>query len=368
VLFTSGSTGPAKGVVYTHRQLEHLRDTLAATYDIQPGSALVAAFAPFALLGPALAVTSVVPDMDITAPRTLTAAALADAALAADASMVFTSPAALTNVVATAGALTSAQRAALGRVWLLLSAGAPVPAWLLRQARELMPDASAHTPYGMTEALCVTDISLAQIERAGAGDGVCVGRPVSGVDLTISALDSAGLATGAPSVTPDVVGEVLVRAEHVKDRYDRLWLTQHDSARNPGWHRTGDVGHLDSAGQLWIRGRLAHVIVTAAGVLTPVGIEQRVETIDQVARAAAVGVGPSGCQALVLVAETAVPRPGIAPASLVDSVRSVVDEQVAAVLVVPALPTDIRHNSKIDRARVGRWAGRVLAGGPMGSP
>jgi acyl-coenzyme A synthetase/AMP-(fatty) acid ligase/pimeloyl-ACP methyl ester carboxylesterase len=379
VLFTSGSTGPAKGVVYTHRQLEHLRDTLAATYDIRPGGALVAAFAPFALLGPALGVTSVVPDMDITAPRTLTAAALADAARAADASMVFTSPAALSNVVVTAENLTRAQRAALGRVWLLLSAGAPVPARLLRQARVLMPDASPHTPYGMTEALCVTDISLAEIEQAGAGDGVCVGRPVAGVDVAISGLDDSGAATGAlsttlssatlSSATADVTGEILVRAAHVKDRYDRLWLTQHDSARDPGWHRTGDIGHLDQAGRLWVQGRLAHVIATAAGVLTPVGIEQRVEMLDGVAKAAAVGVGPAGRQVLVLVVET-VPgtsRPGVAPLSLVDAVRSVVAADVAAVLVVPALPTDIRHNSKIDRTRVARWAGRVLAGGSIGS-
>jgi acyl-coenzyme A synthetase/AMP-(fatty) acid ligase len=370
VLFTSGSTGPAKGVVYTHRQLERLRDTLATTYDIQPGSALVAAFAPFALLGPALGVTSAVPAMDITAPRTLTAAALADAALAADASMVFTSPAALANVVATAGSLHQAQRAALGRIWLLLSAGAPVPAPLLRQARELMPDASPHTPYGMTEALCVTDISLAEIERAGIGDGVCVGRPVVGVDVALSALDTEGAATGTLSTTPGVTGEVVVRAGHVKDRYDRLWLTQRESARDPGWHHTGDVGRFDDEGRLWIQGRLAHVITTAAGVLTPVGVEQQVQALDGVGRAAAVGVGPAGTQVLVVILETtpAARRPRLAPVSVVDAVRSVVDAPVAAVLEVPALPTDIRHNSKVDRARLARWAAQVLSGGRISHP
>ncbi len=370
ILFTSGSTGPAKGVVYTHRQLEQLRDTLASTYDIEPGGALVAAFAPFALLGPALGVTSVVPAMDITAPRTLTASALADAAIAADASMVFTSPAALSNVVATAGALSQPQRAALGRIGLLLSAGAPVPAPLLRQARELMPQANAHTPYGMTEALCVTDISLPEIERAGSGDGVCVGRPVPGVDVAISALDASGAATAELSSTPAVTGEVVVRAGHVKDRYDRLWLTQHDSARHPGWHHTGDVGMFDHEGRLWIQGRLVHVITTSAGVVTPVGIEQRVQAVEGVGRAAAVGVGPAGTQLLVIVAEAnpAVTRPAIAPESVVDAVRSVLDAPVAAVLQVPALPTDIRHNSKVDRTRLARWAGRVLAGGPIGSP
>ncbi|MFD1214543.1 alpha/beta fold hydrolase, partial [Arthrobacter sp. GCM10027362] len=73
VLFTSGSTGPAKGAVYTHRQLAAMRDTLKQTYGLRAGTALVAGFAPFALLGPALGATSVTPDMDVTAPRTLSA-------------------------------------------------------------------------------------------------------------------------------------------------------------------------------------------------------------------------------------------------------------------------------------------------------
>ena len=115
VLFTSGSTGPAKGVVYTHAQLEAVRDALSSQYDVGVGTGLVAGFAPFALLGPALGARSVTPDMNVTSPRTLTAKAIARAAAAVDATVVFLSPAALANVVATADALDAADTAALAR-------------------------------------------------------------------------------------------------------------------------------------------------------------------------------------------------------------------------------------------------------------
>ena len=200
VLFTSGATGPAKGVVYRHHQLEAQRDALAKTYGVGPQDRFVAAFAPFALYGPALGITTAVPAMDVTAPGTLTATALAEATAAIGATMVFTSPAALVNVVGTAGSLDARGRAALGGVRLLLSAGAPVPADLLRRAAELMPRAQAHTPYGMTEVLPVADTTLEAIEEAGSGNGICVGRPVDGVIVALHALGpTAGRARRQPS-------------------------------------------------------------------------------------------------------------------------------------------------------------------------
>ena len=144
VLFTSGSTGPAKGVRYTHAQLSALMDVLTRTFDMRPGAGLVAGFAPFALFGPGLGVTSVTPDMSVTKPRTLTAAALADAVAEADCTMVFASPAAYTNVCATAGDLTEAQRAACAGVELALSAGAPVPLSLMNQVAEVFPVSYTH--------------------------------------------------------------------------------------------------------------------------------------------------------------------------------------------------------------------------------
>ena len=388
VLFTSGSTGPAKGVLYTHRRLAAMRDTVAATLGIRPGARLVAGFAPFALLGPALGAVSVTPAMDVTAPRTLTARALADAAAAVDATVVFASPAALRNVLATQGGLSRAGHQTLGRVELLLSAGAPVAEALLADVARLLPRAALHTPYGMTEALPVTDINLEQIRAAGAdaaagtmagaGNGVCVGRPVHGARVAVIPLGADGTAPGTGSVTDavteaGVTGEILVSAPHVKEAYDRLWLTQRESGRTAGWHRTGDVGHFDAAGRLWVEGRLAHVVTAPGAVVTPVGAEQAIERLDDVGLAAVVGVGPSGTQAVVAVVET-VPRArraGPAPPQLAGLVRNAAREAgvtVSAVLVVPSQPTDIRHNAKIDRTRLSRWASAVLAGGRPGKP
>ena len=52
----------------------------------------------------------------------------------------------------------------------------------------------------------------------------------------------------------------------------------------------------------------------------------------------------------------------LAPLELTDTARAAAGRDVAAVLVMKALPVDIRHNSKIDRVAVGRWAARSLSG------
>lgn len=410
VLYTSGSTGPAKGVVYTQRQLAGMRDAIANTYGFAPGSGLVAGFAPFALLGPALGATSVTPTMDVTRPKTLTASALASAAAAIDASVVFASPAALVNVVATADELNAEQRAALAKVQTVLSAGAPIPVPLLEALSALVPNASLHTPYGMTEGLPVTDVSFEMIRQAiaegtpndagevldpFARDGVCVGFAVYGAAVAIAPLLQDGSVADELTHEPGVTGEILVSAPHVKDRYDTLWVTEEQSISTPGWHHTGDVGHLDASGRLWVEGRLAHVLLTSQGVLTPVAAEQSAESLPEVRRAALVAVGPAGTAAPVLVIEASantaalearqsasglkralldrVPgarrfpiAEGVAPFELSQLVRQKVAEdtgvELAAVLVVHEHPTDIRHNSKIDRPALGEWASKVLAG------
>jgi acyl-coenzyme A synthetase/AMP-(fatty) acid ligase/pimeloyl-ACP methyl ester carboxylesterase len=362
VVFTSGSTGPAKGVVYRHRQIESTRDLLAEHYAITPMDVLVAAFAPWAVLGPALGIASVLPDMDVTSPRTLKATALAEAVREARGTLLWASPAAFRSVIESSDDLTVYQREAFGSLRLVLGAGAPVPVSLLHDVGDLCPEAEVRTPYGMTEALPVCDVTLTEIEAAGPGDGVLVGRPLPGVDVRISAVDAYGNATGPIDSRPHVLGEVVVAGPHLKDRYDRLWATERATARDAGWHRTGDVGRIDHEGRLWIGGRLAHVVSTPDGPLAPVGVEQAVMALDFVLEAACVGVGPRGTQQVVAIVVTASGRTGPADLGIIDAVRGVAGVAVAAVLERRDLPVDIRHNSKVDRSALADWAAGVLAG------
>lgn len=366
VLYTSGATGPAKGVRYRHRQLAAQRDALAGAYSITADDRLVAAFAPFALYGPALGIASTIPDVDVTRPGTLTAAALDAACASVDATIVFASPAALANVVRTAGDHSAGVvTPALARARLVLSAGAPVPVATLRAVAGLCPAAELHTPYGMTECLPVADVSLVEIEAAPADRGVCVGRPVVGADAMVVPLgfDAGGTVT---AVAPGESGEVLVRAPWLSDGYDQLWRTERDArprdASGGTWHRSGDVGHVDAEGRLWIEGRSVHVIHTDRGPVTPVPVEVAVETVPGVERAAAVGVGPVGCQQLVVVVEDHDGSNGLAPDAVAGAARAAVGAPVAAVLTVRSLPVDIRHNTKIDRTLVAAWAASLLAG------
>lgn len=378
VLFTSGATGPPKGVVYTRDRLAAQVGLLRDGFGLGPGERFVAAFAPFALYGPALGLTSVVPDMDVTAPHTLTAAALAQAVATVDATMVFAAPAALRNVVATADRLDARQRAVLSGPRLVLSAGAPVPVGLLHRVKEVLPAARTQTPYGMTEALPVAahDPTLMDPHELAAQAGVCVGPALPGVEVRIAPLDGTGTPAEHLVDQPGTVGEIVVRGAHVKDRYDRAWAAQRRSERPLGWHRTGDVGHLDDQGRLWVEGRLAHLLVTAGGPVTPYAVEDRVRgAVPDLADVAVVGVGPAGAQQVVVVI---VPEGRLGPVGrargagagasalagtdLADAVREASPVPVAAVLVRDWLPVDVRHASKVDRTALAGWADTVLHG------
>ena len=379
VVFTSGATGPSKGVRYSAARIDTQIRTLVEQYNISADDSLVAAFAPFALYGPAMGIPSAVPDMDVSSPGTLTAATLLDAVEAVDASLVFASPAAILSVLETLDELGARDRTALDHVRLLLSAGAPVPGHVLRAAVDrLVPNAAAHTPYGMTECLPVADIDLVSLESLGPDAlhhlGVCVGMPVDSVELLIDPLDELGVPTGLPTSEPGLLGEVWVRAAHQRLGYDRLWHTTHLASPADGTHATGDIGTIDADGRLWIGGRTGHVIRTATGPVAPTPIERAVDMLDGIRRSAAVGVGPAGAQVVVVIAETsdAGRRPRQSSLDRIDRIRAAVAEatglDVAACLEVPSLPVDRRHNSKIDRTRLADWATGVLEGGSVRNP
>jgi len=354
VVFTSGSTGPAKGVRYSRNRIAKTVSVLRDHYQLTERDVIIAAFAPWAVFGPAIGIGSVLPVMNLSKPSSLTYDSLVSAITQAHGTLLWASPAALRNVLETVptnrnlGLTDSSIR-------LILSAGAPVPPALLANVAELFPGAELRTPYGMTEALPLTDISIRDILLNTDFQGVNVGTPILDVGVKIAPWQKPNQLTDQA----DLMGEIVVRASHMRSSYDNLEFTNRSASSFAGWHRTGDVGHLDNNGQLWIEGRLAHVITTAQGPVTPVPIEQRVEQLEGIYQAACVGVGPRDNQVVVVVV---VLEHKMSDLALIDSVRAIAGVPVSSVLAIKKLPTDIRHNAKINREKVSSWATSVLGG------
>lgn len=359
IAFTSGSTGPPKGVEFEHTHFLAQVELIRRLYDVRPGEVSLATFPPFALFGPALGLTTLIPRMNPSQPARVDPRRVVAAANRYGASLMFGSPA-LLDTVGRAAATSGARMPTLTRV---ISAGAPVtPAVQRRFLAMLGPEAEIYSPYGATEALPVTSIGSREV-LANPEPGICVGRPVPGVHLAVVPITDVAL-DAVDAVVPDgEVGEIVVRGPNVTTSYaadgdaTRAAKTRWDGALA---HRMGDLGYLDPGGRLWFCGRKAHRVLTAAGPLYTVPCEQVFNAHPAVYRTALVGVGPPGAQEPVLCVELERASRRQRPTAELLALGAQ-HERTAAIRTVlyhRGFAVDIRHNAKIDRAALARWATR----------
>jgi len=383
VLFTSGSTGAPKGVCYEHGMFEAQIRLIRQAYAIEPGEIDLPMLPIFALFNPALGLTTIVPEIDPRHPAAVDPAKIVQAIRQENVTNSFGSPTLWRKIgdhcVARGETLPSLRR--------VLCAGAPVPAALWASSRRFLPNGRLHSPYGATEALPVTTISsdeqpaLTDADRDAPADarvGACVGRAVAGVDVKIVAISDAPIATlaDARELPAGEIGEIVVRGPVVTRIYDAApaatagakiadapttTTTDATAAAHTGvWHRMGDCGYLDEAGRLWFCGRKVERIETGHGTLFTEPCERVFRTHPRAARCALIGLGERGAQRAALVVE----------AQLADSAQcralarelralALAHEATASIKLFyfhPRFPVDVRHNAKIHRLTLARWA------------
>lgn len=378
ILFTSGSTGAPKGVCYEHGMFEAQVRLIRDTYRIEPGEVDLPMLPIFALFNPALGMTTVVPEIDPSRPATVDPAKIVRAIQQEKVTNTFGSPT-LWRIISR---YCLRNKITLPSVKRVLMAGAPVPPSLFDDVQKILPNGTAYSPYGATESLPVTSISSHEVlgetaSLTAAGKGTCVGRPIEGIQVKIIPITDQPV-TEIHELPTGEIGEIIVAGPMITREYDQLpdatALAKIPSSQlstlnsQPGgsaavWHRLGDVGYLDASGRLWFCGRKAERVETRSRTLYTEQVEPIFNAHPDVARSALIATGHDGHRAAIVVeprSREVVATPSLRR-KLVRELRELGavhahTDTIRLAYLHPHFPVDVRHNAKIHRLALAKWA------------
>ncbi len=371
IVFTTGSTGPAKGVIYSHGNFDAQIRQIQNHFHIDPDEIDLPTFPLFALFDPALGMTAVIPDMDPTKPALVNPLRIIEAIENHGVTNMFASPA-LLNRVGCYGKENQIKLPSLKRV---VSAGAPVSPANIEQFSSMLDESTQiHTPYGATEAVPVLSIASHEILKetrplSEQGFGICVGRPICDTQVHIITINDAPIDKFHQNLLAPAkqVGEIIVKAPLVTSGYFENPAAD-SLAKIPDpdggfWHRMGDLGWMDSKGRIWFCGRKNHRVITEQDTLFTIPVEAIFNSHEKVNRAALAGVGPAHNQIPVVFVE---PKPGVKnKKKLLEEIKELASTnpltaEIRHFFIEKHFPVDIRHNSKIFREKLAVIAAKKM--------
>ncbi len=372
IIFTTGSTGPPKGVRFEHAIFAAQLKLIREYYQIGPEDIDQPGFPLFALFSIALGACAVIPDMDATKPALVDPQKFINSIDRYRVTYSFGSPA-IWNVVSSYCVRQNRKCKSLKKV---LMAGAPVSGELIERVYAMMaPDGEIHTPYGATESLPIVSMEGKEIihETWPAtldGQGTCVGRTLPGMSVKVIEPSDASFRSWTETRESAVgeIGEIVVKGDVVTRSYENNASENQLSKISdpPGfWHRIGDVGYFDHKDRLWFCGRKAHRVHAATGIMYTIPCEAVINRHKDVFRSALVGIDSAQGYELPVLIVQKMENARVDDAQLLDEVRKLAKDHpltnnVDIFLVHPCFPVDIRHNAKIFREKLKIWAQRNI--------
>lgn len=298
LFYTGGTTGSAKGVMLTHRNLLANALQSLATMSLTAADRWLAIAPMFHAAGTFASLATVwLGGTHVVLPAFEPAAAL---------DLVERARPTATIAVPTMLAALADEQAARPRdvssLRLLTHGAAPVATEVLRRAHAAFPEAELMHLYGATETAPIVTASPREERLLDGPRARSCGRAIVGVELRVVAEAGTALPTGA-------VGEVEVRGPNVMAGY---WNKPAETAAVllDGWYRSGDLGHLDGEGYLYLVDRAKDMIVTGGENVYSTEVEEVLYAHPAVAEAAVFGVPDERWGEAVYA--VVVPRPGAA--------------------------------------------------------
>jgi acyl-CoA synthetase (AMP-forming)/AMP-acid ligase II len=320
--YTSGTTGPPKGVMLSHANVTWNVIQMMGACAFGPSDVTLAA-APFTRMG-GIGVT-VLPTLftggTVVVPDAVNGPGVLETIERSGVTVVFANPDLLEQIVRAPGW----DDADLSSVRTGVVGGGLVPEALLRAY--LDRGVCLRHGYGLTEAAPV--VSLLD-EREAASRVESVGRPLPFVDVRAVRPDGS-------TCDPDETGEWWIRGPNVSSGYWR----RPPVVDADGWFPTGDAGSIDAEGYLTFLDRSSSAIAVGADLISPATIERALSGAPGVVDAAAAEL--DGRIVVAIVAE-ADPSPD--PAALLSRLRGT--------LAPLELPNEIVEVGSIPRNAAGK--------------
>ena len=338
VFFTSGSTGKPKGVAHSRRTLGWLMASYAATYNITADDTIMPATSWSHIGGYGISLMGLAQGARISVARSITDEEILPLLRKARPTFLKMLPAAMFALVHDH----DATRDDFASLRLCIAGGDRISLELERAFIDLA-GLEISELYGMTE----TGVSCLNAPGPGSRIG-SVGTPCAGYALSIR--DDAG-----NELPENAEGSLWVR---FRGNFLGYW---NDPAATRAivagdWVNTGDVLMRDSDGYLWFRGRKKQIIVHDGSNISPLEVEETIETHPAVEQACAIGVHDAihgeNVRAYVTLREDTEPPTGSELIKLAqEKIGYKAPEEIVFLAEMPITVT-----GKIDRKRLMRQA------------
>ena len=278
VIFTSGTTGRAKGVTIPHGYSLDLYEKYGRIWGLRRGDRYLVSNPLFHTAGnKAGMITSLMRGLTIVPLRVWDTREVMRLIETHRVSVMNGPPTIFYSL------LESPDREAfdLSSLRVAATGAAVVPVALVERARTDLPFERFITAYGMTE--CFGTATMCQEGDSAEVIANTNGRALPGIELRVVDLDGNALPPGEP-------GEVLIRGENVTPGYWEDPETTAATIDADGWLHSGDIGTLDAEGNLKITDRLKDLFFVGGFTVSPAEIEQALARHPAVAEVAVIGV------------------------------------------------------------------------------
>jgi acyl-CoA synthetase (AMP-forming)/AMP-acid ligase II len=276
IFFTSGTTGNPKAVMLSHRNLISNARAIASYLELTSADSGLCVLPMHFSYGNSVLNTHIISGARLVMEDSMTFPHLLMQRLQDEKVTGFSGvPASF----ALLRARCSLENYDLSHLRYVTQAGGAMPRVLVSWIREQLPRARLFLMYGQTEATArITRLPPERLDdKAGS-----VGIPVAGTEILVT--NDAGA-----SLPPLQDGEICVRGPGVMLGYWNNAAATSETIRD-GWLRTGDLGHLDGEGFLYITGRAVEMIKTGAYRVSPREVEEVIVSLQGVEDVAVVEI------------------------------------------------------------------------------